>query len=102
MRSVIMVVVLAGVVGCVVWYGQREDRQRKADAKVRQEVVRCFPPPSPAGPTTIRWVEGESERKEKVTLYFREALLEEARSALLALSAEGLAIEPLAALRRRP
>jgi hypothetical protein len=31
-----------------------------------------------------------SERKRKITLYFREALLEEARSVVLALGAEGL------------
>jgi hypothetical protein len=85
-----MVVVLAALVGCAAWYGQREDRQRKADADVRQEEARCSRLPTSAGPTTIRWVEGESEPKEKVTLYFREALLEEARSAVLALSAEGL------------
>ncbi len=39
----------------------------------------------PATPTD----ETPAERKRKITLYFREALLEEARSAVLALGAEG-------------
>jgi len=49
------------------------------------------PASTPATPTP-------SSSKRKITLYFREALLEEARSAVLALGAEGIEPSNLSAL----